>query len=170
MGRDRNLVCLGAVAGAWGVDGAVRLKSFCADPATIADYAPLQTDDGQSFDVRILKPLSGAFAARLGGVTNREAAQALKGSRLYAPRDRLPALPEDEFYHADLIGLDVVDTGGAALGRIKAVMDHGAGDILEVSRPGRPDLLVLFTREIVPTVDLAARRIVVDPPDGLNDA
>jgi 16S rRNA processing protein RimM len=112
-----DLVCLGALAGAWGVQGAVRLKSLCAEPAAIAGYAPLLTEDGRSFGVTLLRPLSGAFAATLTGVATREAAEALKGTRLYVPRDRLPALPDDEFYHADLIGLAVVDAGGAALGR-----------------------------------------------------
>jgi len=100
----------------------------------------------------------------LAGVATREEAEALKGTRLYAPRDRLPPLGEDEYYHADLIGLAVVDTGGAALGTVRAVLDHGAGDILEVAQPGKAELLVPFTRAAVPTVDIAGRRIVVDPP------
>jgi 16S rRNA processing protein RimM len=164
-----DLVCLGALAGAWGVQGAVRLKSFCAEPAAIAGYAPLLTEDGRSFGATLLRPLSGAFAASLTGVATREAAEALKGTRLYVPRDRLPALPDDEFYHADLIGLAVVDAGGAALGRIRAVLDHGAGDILEIARPGAPDLLLPFTHSAVPTVDLAAGRVVIDPPEGMVD-
>jgi 16S rRNA processing protein RimM len=164
---DRGLTCVGAIAGGFGVDGEVRLKSFCADPAAIASYAPLLTEDGRSFGVRITRPIPGAFAARLTGVATREEAEALKGARLYAPRDRLPPLPDDEFYHADLIGLAVVDTGGAALGAVRAVLDHGAGDILEIARPGAPDLRLPFTRAAVPTVDVAAGRIVADPPEGL---
>lgn len=170
LDRKADLVCLGAIAGAFGVQGAVRLKSFCALPEAIADYAPLLTEDGRSFGITLLKPVPGAFAARLTGVETREAAQALKGTRLHAPRERLPALPDDEFYHADLIGLSVVDAGGASIGRIKAVMDHGAGDFLEIARPGQAALLLPFTREAVPTVDLAARRIVIDPPEGLLDS
>jgi 16S rRNA processing protein RimM len=166
---DPGLVCVGAIAGGFGVKGEVRLKSFCAEPAAIAGYGPLVTEDGRSFGVRVTRPIAGAFAARLTGVATREEAEALKGIRLYAPRDRLPPLPEDEFYHADLIGLLVVDTGGAALGTVRAVLDHGAGDILEIARPGAPDLLLPFTRAAVPTVDLAARRIVADPPPGLLD-
>jgi len=164
-----GLVCLGAIAGAWGVQGAVRLKSFCAEPAAIAGYGPLVSEDGRSFRLTLLKPLAGAFAARLEGVGTREAAEALKGTRLYAPRDRLPAPGEDEFYHADLIGLTVVDTGGAVLGRVRSVADHGAGDILEIAGAGGTELLLPFTRAIVPTVDIAAGRIVVDPPEGLLD-
>jgi 16S rRNA processing protein RimM len=159
--------CVGAIAGAFGEQGEVRLKSLCAEPAAIAGYAPLMAEDGRSFGVRITRPITGAFAARLTGVESREQAEALKGTRLYVPRDRLPPLDEDEFYHADLVGLAVVDTGGAALGTVRAVLDHGAGDILEVARPGQPDLLLPFTRAAVPTVDLAGRRIVADPPEGL---
>ena len=166
MADPASLVCVGAVAGGFGVQGEVRLKSFCADPAAIAGYAPLVTEDGRSFGLRISRPLSGAFAARLTGIETREQAEAMKGTRLYVPRDRLPNPGEDEFYHADLIGLAVLDTGGASIGKVKAVLDHGAGDILEITRAGRADLLLPFTRAVVPTVDLPGRRIVVDPPDG----
>ena len=168
MADPEGLVCVGAIAGAFGVRGEARLKSFCAEPAAIADYAPLVTEDGRSFGVTLVRPLQGAFAARLTGVATREAAEALKGTRLYAPRDRLPPLPADEFYHADLIGLAVLDAGGAAVGVVKAIHDHGAGDVLEIARPGRPDALIPFTRAAVPTVDLAGRRIVIDPPPGLT--
>lgn len=157
-------VLVGALAGAFGVQGEVRLKSFCAEPEAIVAYAPLVAADGSSFGVKITRTLTGAFAARLTGVITREQAEALKGLRLYAPRDRLPPLDEDEFYHADLIGMEAIDPGGAALGRVRAVHDHGAGDVIEIARPGAPDLLVPFTRAAVPTVDLAARRMIVDPP------
>ena len=164
-----GLTCVGAIAGAFGVQGEVRLKSFCADPAAIAGYGPLVAEDGRSFEVRLVRPIAGAFAARLSGVATREEAEALKGTRLHAPRDRLPPLGDDEFYHADLIGLAVIDTGGAPIGTVRAVLDHGAGDILEIARPGKPELLLPFTRAAVPTVDIAGRRIVADPPDGLLD-
>jgi 16S rRNA processing protein RimM len=163
-------VCLGAIAGAFGVRGEVRLKSFCAEPEAIAAYGPLATeDDARRFTVTLTRPLKGAFAARLSGVADRDAAEALRGVRLYADRDRLPPAGDDEFYHADLIGLEVRDTGGALIGAVRAVHDHGAGDLLEVARPGAESLLLPFTRAAVPTVDLAARRIVVDPPAGLLD-
>ena len=169
MPEPANHTCVGAIAGGFGVHGEVRLKSFCADPAAIAAYAPLVTEDGRSFGVRLMRPIPGAFAARLSGVLTREQAEALKGTRLYAPRDRLPPLDDDEFYHTDLIGLAAFDTGGAHLGTVRAVLDHGAGDILEIARPGGPELLVPFTRAAVPTVDLAGRRIIVDPPAETGD-
>lgn len=164
-GEGSELICLGAIAGAYGVRGEVRLKSFCAIPESIADYGPLVTTDGRAFDVTLTRPISGAYAARLSGVTDKEAADALKGVRLHVPRDRMPPLADEEYYHADLIGVAVYDTGGARIGSIRSVQDHGAGDILEVSRPGLPELLVPFTRAAVPTIDLAAGRIIVDPPE-----
>ncbi len=164
---SQSRVCVGAIAGAYGVRGDVRLKSFCADPRAIAEYGPLWSEDGaQCFEVTLGAAVAQGFSARLSGVATREAAEALRGARLFAPRDRLPALPDDEFYHADLIGLEVVDTGGAVLGRVKAVLNHGASDLLEVARPGGV-VLIPFTRAIVPTVDLGAGRIIADPPEGL---
>ncbi|QDL90977.1 16S rRNA processing protein RimM [Paroceanicella profunda] len=166
-GPDRDsMICVGAIAGAFGVRGEVRVKSFCSEPEDIAGYAPLSTEDGaHSYTLKITRAVKGGLACWLGGVKTREQAEALRGVRLFAPRDRLPALPDDEFYHADLIGLDVLDTGGARLGRLHAIHDHGAGDFLEITGPGlKTPLLIPFTLEAVPTVDLAARRIIVDPP------
>ena len=164
MAPDR--ICVGAISGAFGVGGEVRLKSFCAQPEAIAAYAPLYTEDGaRSFGVRITRAIPGGLAARLSGITTKEEADALRGTSLFADRERLPSLPDDEFYHADLIGLPVFDTGGAQLGTVRAIYNHGAGDILEIYAPGRKTTLLLpFTRAIVPTVDLTAGRIVVDPP------
>jgi len=164
-----DLICVGAIAGSFGVKGDVRLKSFCADPAAIADYAPLSLGDGtRSFDVALTGTIKTGFTARLSGVTNKEQADALRGLRLYAPRDRLPSLPADEYYHADLIGLAVHDTGGALIGTVQAVLNHGATDLLEIKRTGVGETVLLpFTLEAVPTVDLTAARIIADPPEGL---
>lgn len=164
-----DLVCVGAIAGAFGVHGEVRLKSFTAEPEAIADYAPLTTEDGaRRFDVEITREIKQGFAARLSGVLTKEQADALRGTRLYAPRDRLPSLPDDEYYHADLIGLAVVDTGGAEIGTVRAVHNHGATDLLELILTGQGKTVLLpFTRAAVPTVDLTAGKIVADPPEGL---
>ena len=157
-------ICIGAIAGAFGVRGEVRLKSFTADPRAIADYGPLTDEAGQrSFAITLTRPVTGGFGARLSGVGTREAAEALKGVTLWVARAALPSLPDDEFYHADLIGLSVFDPGGAPLGQVRAIHDHGAGDILEIAGP-QGLLLLPFTRAVVPTVDLAAGRIVADPP------
>ena len=164
-------VCVGAIAGAFGVRGEVRLKSFCAEAADIAAYGPLTTEDGgRSFDVTLTRPVASGFAARLTGVMTKEAADGLRGQRLFAPRGALPSLPDDEFYHADLLGLSARDTGGAELGKIAAVLNHGAGDILELRGPAlKGSVLVPFTRAIVPTVDLAIGRVIIDPPECLFD-
>ena len=162
-------VCVGAIAGAFGVRGEIRLKSFTANPQDIANYTPLFSEDGaRSFSVIITRQINNGFSARISGVSTKEEADALRGTQLYADRSQLPSLPDDEFYHADLIGLNVLDTGGTELGRVKAVQNHGAGDLLEVQiKGGSSTVLMPFTRAAVPTVDLASGRIIADPPEGL---
>ncbi|MEO9827013.1 MAG: ribosome maturation factor RimM [Paracoccaceae bacterium] len=162
-------VCVGAIAGAFGVKGEVRLKSFCAEPEAIQTYGPLSSEDGTaSWTVKIDRAVKGGFAARLSGVQNKNAADALRGTRLYAPRDVLPDLPDDEYYHADLMNLSVVDTGGIEIGKVRAVLNHGAGDILEIAGPKLKQAVMLpFTQENVPTVDMTSGRIIIDPPEGL---
>lgn len=161
-------ICVGAFSGSYGVNGEVRLKSFCADPEAIADYSPLTTEDGKhSYAITITRSIKGALVAKVEGITNKEQADDLKGIRLFASRDQLPALPDDEFYYADLIGLTVLDTGGTVLGKVHAVQNHGASDLLEIMpSAGGNTILLPFTREVVPTVDLATGRIIVDPPEG----
>lgn len=164
---DDDRIVVGGLAGAFGVRGEVRLKSFCAEPADIAGYVPLSTPEGRVFrGLTITGQTQGSLTARLEGVSSKEEADALRGTPLLVERSRLPTLPDDEFYHADLIGLPVQDPGGAALGTVRAVLNHGAGDILEVARPGGATVLIPFTQAAVPLVDLAARRIVADPPEG----
>ncbi|WP_116132399.1 ribosome maturation factor RimM [Tropicimonas sp. IMCC34043] len=162
-------VCVGAISGAFGVRGEVRLKSFCATPEDIAAYGPLFSEDGTaSYTVKLTAQVKNGFAAEIEGITSKEAADALRGLRLYADRDRMPALSDDEYYHADLIGIEVRDTGGTLLGHVKAVQDYGAGDMLEVTpAAGGATILLPFTHEAVPTVDIGAGRIVADPPEGL---
>ncbi|SDG36330.1 ribosome maturation factor RimM [Roseospirillum parvum] len=156
---------LGVVTGPHGVKGQVRLKSFTAEPADIAAYGPLATADGRRFTVAVTGRAKGVVLARLSGIDDRTAAEALKGTELWLERDSLPAPEDDEtFYHADLIGLAVEDTGGRALGAVTAVHDFGAGDVLEI-KGAAGELMVPFTRAAVPTVDLAGGRLVVDPPE-----
>lgn len=165
----KDHVTVGAIAGAFGVKGEVRLKSFCATPEDIALYSPLRDEAGTEIKLKITRPIKGGFAARIEGVRYKDQADALRGTKLLAHRDQLPALPDDEFYHADLIGLDALDTGGAELGKIAAVMNHGAGDILEIRGPGvGGQALVPFTAQAVPTIDLTARRVIIDLPQETN--
>lgn len=160
-------ICVGSISGAFGVKGDVRLKSYCAEPTAIADYAPLTNEDGtRTFEVTLIGVLNNGLSARLGGVRSRDEAEALKGMNLYAERSKLPSLDDDEFYHTDLIGLDVLDAGGTKLGVIKAVLNHGASDLLEVMGPGmKSPMLLPFTRQVVPTIDIAGRRVIVDVPE-----
>ena len=162
-------ITVGTISGAFGVHGDVRLKSFCADPVAIADYTPLIRKDGTEITTIVIKgQTKGALIARIDGVTTKEDADSLRGMDLLARRDQLPSLPDDEFYHTDLMGLTAFDTGGAELGRVKAVQSNGADDLLEIVAPGLKDsVLVPFTKAIVPTVDLAAGRIILDPPRGI---
>mgnify|MGYP000035308386 FL=1 len=167
MSEDR--ICVGALSGSFGVKGEVRVKSFCADPGAIADYGTLWSEDGKdSYDLIISQQIKSGYAARITGISTKEQADATQGVKLFADRDAMPSLPDDEFYHADLIGLLVLDTGGKELGRVKAVHNHGAGDVLEVMGTGmRTGALLPFTRDAVPTVDLASGRIIADPPEGV---
>jgi 16S rRNA processing protein RimM len=164
-----ELVCVGAIVGSFGVRGDVRVKSFCATPEEIETYSPLLSEDGkQSYSITLNSAVKNGFSARLGKVTTKEQADALRGVRLFTRRDNLPSLPDDEYYYTDLIGLEVLDTGGTKLGVVKDVQNHGAGDLLEIHGPAlKASVLLPFTMISVPTVDLAAGRVIVDPPDGL---
>ena len=163
-------ICVGAFAGSFGVSGEVRLKSFCAEPEAIASYGALFTEDGsRSFVLKLTRPVAGGLGARVTGITTMEQAEALKGLSLFVDRSKLPNLPDDEYYHSDLIGLEARDTGGSLLGTVSAVHNHGAGDLLEISGAGRKQALLLpFTLAVVSTVDLSAGRVVVDLPEGLD--
>jgi 16S rRNA processing protein RimM len=165
-------VLLGAITGAHGLRGEVVLKIFTETPEAIAAYGPLQSEDGAvTVEIEGLRPVKGGFAARLKGVTDRNGAEALKGVGLYAPRAALgePG-EEDEFFHADLIGLEVFEEGKGRIGTVTAVPDFGAGGLLEIALKGRKGTVLLpFTREAVPEVDLPGGRVVVVPPEGLWD-
>lgn len=164
-----DLIIVGTIAGSYGVRGELRIKSFCAVPEDIETYSPLTDATGtRSFALALIHPIKNGFSARIADVATKEEADALRGIELFARRDQMPSLPDDEFYHADLMGLDVYDTGGTLLGRVKTVQNHGADDLLELQLSGSSATTFLpFTKSAVPTVDLAARRIVADPPEGI---
>lgn len=164
-------ICVAVFTGSFGVRGEARVKSFCAEPTAFADYGPLSDEKGQkTYDLSITRPVKGGFAVRVKGVAQKEAADALKGVKLFADRAALPSLPDDEYYHADLIGLAIFDTGGVELGRVNAVLENPGGDLLEITGPAIEGTKLLpFTLAVVPTIDLAAKRIVIDPPAGLLD-
>jgi len=164
-------VCVGIVTGAHGVTGAVRVKSFTALPEDVARYGALADETGaRKWRLRVVGAAKGVLIARLAGVEDRNRAEALRGLRLYLPRAALPPAAEDEYYHADLIGLSAVLADGTPVGEVRAVHDFGAGDTLEIVRPQGQPAMVPFTRAVVPVVDVAAGRLVLDPPPGLLTA
>jgi 16S rRNA processing protein RimM len=165
--KDR--VCVARIGAAHGTRGEVKLWPFTAIPQAVGDYGPLESADGtRCFEIEALRPARDFFVARFKGVTDRTAAERLRNTDLYVPRARLPAPEPEEFYHADLIGLDVVDPSGRALGNVVAVHNFGAGDILEIALiAGAHNAMVPFTTAIVPMIEIANGRIVVDAPAGL---
>jgi 16S rRNA processing protein RimM len=163
-------VLMGVITGAHGVRGLVRVKSFAAEADGLTAYGPLEDERGERrFALEPVGAAKGVQIMRLDGVADRDAAEALKGTRLYLPRAALPEPGEEEYYHADLLGLAVVLKDGAALGRVRAVHGYGAGDSLEVECPDGRTVIVPFTTAVVPVVDIKAGTMVVDPPDGLFD-
>jgi 16S rRNA processing protein RimM len=161
-------VCVGVVTSPHGVRGAVRIKSFTAVPEDIARYGPLADEGGRrQFALAVIGAAKGVLIAHIAGITDRDRAEALRGLRLYLPRAVLPPPATDEYYHADLVGLAAELPDGTTLGRVRAIHDFGAGDVIEIERPAAPPALVPFTRAAVPLVDLAAGRLVIDPPPGL---
>jgi 16S rRNA processing protein RimM len=168
MAGDERL-CVGAIAGAHGVRGLVKIKSFTEDPLDLTAYGPLTDESGtRRFQVTVTGRAKGVLIARIEGVEDREAAQALRGAQLYVARAALPEPAEEEYYHADLIGLEAQDRTGASLGKVVAVQNFGAGDILEIARPEGEPLLVPFTKAVVPIVDPAGGRVVLEAPEEIE--
>jgi 16S rRNA processing protein RimM len=164
---DRVLV--GEIGRPQGLQGEVRIRSFTADPAAIAEYGPLEDESGtRRFEIESLRLTPKALSARLKGVTSRDEAEAITGSKLYVPRSRLPAREEDEWYHTDLIGLSVMDREGVAIGSVVAVHNFGAGDLLEIRLAGGgATVLMPFTRDTVAEVDVEGGWLRIAPPEGL---
>ncbi len=160
-------ICLGVVAAPHGVRGLVRVKSFTAEPEALARYGPLEDEAGRKLALALVGAAKGVLLMRIEGVGDRDAAERLKGLRLYLPRAALPEPEAEEYYHADLIGLVAALKDGTVLGRVRAVHDYGAGDSIEIARDGAAPVLIPFTRAAVPEVAIKDGRIVVDPPEGV---
>lgn len=159
-------VLVGIVVGAQGVRGRVRIKSFTGDPMAVGAYGALQDESGQRrFALKPVGLSRGAVLADIAGVADRNAAEALKGTRLYAERAALGEAAAGEYFEVDLIGLEAEDGAGRKLGRVKAVFDFGAGPLLELAGSGGGTQLLSFTDAVVPVVDIAGGRIVVNPPE-----
>lgn len=165
--RDER-VLLGEIGAAQGLKGEVRIRSFTEDEAAIADYRPLEDEHGREVTIEALRVTPKALIARVKGVTTREGAEALTGTKLYVPRSRLPEREEEEWYHSELIGLAVLDRDGGTIGRVVAIQNFGAGDLLELTpASGGPTVLVPFTRDTVPEIDVEGGRLTLVPPEGL---
>ena len=166
---DMERVCVASFTSAHGVSGAVRLKSFTENPDDIANFSELQSEDAsRTYDIEIVSHTGkGELIVRVDGVSTREEAEMLKSIRLYVSRSELPEAGDEEFYHADLIGLTVKTVSGKTLGSVRAVYDFGAGDMLEILPKEGAMIMVPFTKAIVPIVDIEKGRVVVDPPEGL---
>ncbi len=162
-------VCLGVITKAHGTRGEVRIRSYTEDARAVAAYGPVTDEAGsRSMTVKILDESNGVVTARIEGVEDRTQAEALKGTGLYVPRSALPEPGDEEFYHCDLIGLRAELVTGGALGTVSAVHNYGAGDVIEIVRPGRKaPVLLPFTRATVPVVDTRAGRIKIDLPQGV---
>lgn len=169
MAEER--LCLGVVVGVRGLKGEVRIKSFTAAPGDVAAYGPVETRDGRKLSLNVTGEAKGVVVARVDGVADRAAAEALKGESLYVDRRALPQPEdEDEFYHADLIGLNVVDEAETEIGTVIAVYDFGGGDVIDIRRPDGRAAMAPFTRAAVPRVDLVTGRLCVVRSSLVDDA
>ncbi len=162
-------ICIARIGAAHGVHGAVKLWTFTEDPLAVERYGPLTTKDGaRRFEVVSAREAKGHLVATLKGVATREDAEQLNGLELYVAREKLPATDANEYYHADLIGLAAVNSASELLGRVTAIHNFGAGDIIEIAPPHGATMLLPFTNAVVPSVDLAQGRVVIELPDEIG--
>jgi 16S rRNA processing protein RimM len=162
-------ICVARIGAAHGVRGAVKLWTFTEDPLAVTRYGPLSTKDGaRQFEVARLREAKGHLVATFKGVTTRNDAERLNGLELYVARDKLPATDEDEYYHADLIGLAAVTAANEPLGEVIAIHNFGAGDIIEIAPPAGTSIMLPFSNAVVPTVDLAAGCVVIALPQEID--
>jgi 16S rRNA processing protein RimM len=159
-------VLLAAVIGAQGLKGEVKAKIFTATPDSLPRYGALHTKDGRRLSITAFRTSKeGEAVIAFEGIRDRNAAEALKGTELFVPRNALPETDDDEFYHADLIGLEAQDSEGRVIGKISALHNFGAGDVMEIALPDGDHVLISFTRETVPTINVAQGFVMVAVPE-----
>ena len=165
MTKLENPVLMATIGGAQGLRGEVRAKSYSADPTALGDYGHLHSMDGRTFEVLEIREMKNVVVVRFRGINDRNAAEALNGLELYIDRDNLPddELEEDEFFYADLEGLEAVDDQGVSYGTVTGIFDFGAGDLLELKGPGKRPVLIPFSEASVLPRDLEAGKITIDP-------
>jgi len=168
--KQNDLIAVGSIGAPRGVRGEVRIKSFTENPDDIVSYGSLWDQHGKrQFDIKIKGHAKGMITAEISGIETRDQADALKGTLLYLPKEKLPDAKDEEFYYSDLIGLDAVDQNGNSLGQISTVDNFGAGDVLELNGGPYGLLMVPFTHDVVPVVDIKNKQVIIDPPLGLFD-
>ncbi|WP_105423202.1 ribosome maturation factor RimM [Neorhizobium sp. T25_27] len=165
MTKLENPVLMATIGAAQGLRGEVRVRTYTADPTALGDYGHLHSEDGRVFEILEIREAKNIAIVRFRGINDRNAAEALAGLELFIERDNLPddELEEDEFYYADLEGLEAVDEEGKSYGTVSAVYDFGAGDLLELKGPGRRPALIPFSEAAVLEIDLEGGKIVIDP-------
>ncbi|NLS05710.1 ribosome maturation factor RimM [Rhizobium sp. P32RR-XVIII] len=165
MTKLENPVLMATIGGAQGIRGEVRAKAYTADPTALGDYGHLHSMDGRSFEILEIREMKNVVVVRFRGINDRNAAEALNGLELYIERDNLPddELEEDEFFYADLEGLEALDDKGVSYGTITGVFDFGAGDLLELKGPGKRPVLIPFSEASVLEIDLEGGTILIDP-------
>src|SRR6266478_9041809 len=164
-----SVICVARIGAAHGVRGAVKLRTFTEDPLAVKHYGPLMTKDGaRQFEVTHVRQARDHLVATLKGIATREDAERLNGLELYIAREKLPDTDDDEYYHADLIGLAAVNGANEPIGRVIAIHNFGAGDIIEIAPPQGTTLLLPFTNAVVPTVDLKGGRVIIELPDEIE--
>jgi 16S rRNA processing protein RimM len=161
--KPKNPVQMAVIGAAHGIKGELRVKTFTGDPLALGGYGPLYARDGRAFEIEDIRPAGEIVVVRFKGVRDRTAAEGLTGTELFVDRSVLPPEEEDEFYHADLVGLTVRDETGGEAGKVTAVQNFGGGDILEITYAGRKGLLIPFSQAAVPEVNVAGGFIRIDP-------
>lgn len=162
--KNEKLVVMAQIGRAHGLRGEVHAQSFTADPLALTDYGDLVDKKGRVFKISAMRAQGNGLVLRIAGVTTREAAEVLNGVELLLPREALPDTEDDDdFYYADLIGLDGVDANGALLGKVLAVHNFGAGDMLEMRLTSGKSVFVPFTKAAVPNVSITSGQVTIDP-------
>jgi 16S rRNA processing protein RimM len=169
VSRSRD-VLMAAVIGAHGLKGEVKVKSFTTAPGALNAYGPLFAKDGRRFTIEALRAIGDDEAiVAFAEIKDRNASEALKGTELFVAREELPAAAADEFYHADLVGLDAEDGEGRRIGKVLSIQNFGAGDVLVIAADTGDEILLAFTKDNVPEIDLKNARIVVAVPDEVGE-
>ena len=161
--KTDNRICVGVITGAFGIKGDVKLKSFTANEEDLMTYGVLEDDTGlKKFDIQIIGSGKNFLRAKIKGINTRNEAEELKGVKLFVLREQLPNLDDEEYYYADLVGMSVFDDKGGLIGKVNAIYDFGAGDVLEINNSDNQNIMVPFTKKAVPVVDVKNRKIVIN--------